>query len=122
TAMIPSDFMTLSDYEFQFAYRLRHFWFEALIGQGKAEFGTIGSNSMEFTAPESEGNFQRADEEEESYLYLGVGASLQSRHLADLFGFDRIYESFHGYLTYHTLSEQLRSEDYAGFGVRADAS
>ncbi len=122
TAMMPSEFLTLSDYEFQFAYRLRHFWFEALIGQGKAEFGTIGTNSAELGAVESEGNFQRADEEEESYLYLGVGASLQSRHLANLFGLDRIYESFHGYLTYHALSEQMRAEDYAGFGVRADAS
>lgn len=122
TAMNPSEFGTLGDYEFQFAYGLGNYWFEALIGQGKADFGTVGTNSSQTQASDSEGFFQRDEDLQESYLYLGVGASLRSFHLADLFGFSRVFETFHGYLTYHTLSEELREEDYAGFGVRADAS
>lgn len=122
SSMMPTDFGTITDYEFQFGYNLGHYWLEALIGQGSAQFGSVGSNSGAVQAAESEGNFQREDEAKESYVYLGIGASLQSRHLADLLGFNRIYETFHGYMTYHTLSEELRSEDYAGFGARADAS
>lgn len=118
----PSDFGSLSDYEFQFAYNLGTFWLESLIGQGKSQFGFVGSNSSATSETQSEGNFQRDDEVEESYLYLGLGASLRSRHLANLLGFDRVYETFSGYVTYHTLSEELRGEDYAGFGVRADAA
>lgn len=120
--LTPSDFGSLSDYEFQFAYDLGTFWLESVIGQGKSQFGFVGSNSSATGAAQSEGNFQRDDEVEESYLYLGIGASLRSRHLASLLGFDRVYETFSGYVTYHSLSEELREEDYAGFGTRADAA
>lgn len=122
SALMPSDFGTMTDYEFQFAYNLGHYWLETLIGQGSADFGTVGSNSSATGSAESEGNFQRADEISQKYLYLGVGASLRSRHLSDLLGFNRVFETMHGYLTYHTLQEELRSKDYAGFGARADTS
>lgn len=122
SALVPSDFGTITDYEFQFAYNLGHYWLETVIGQGTADFGTVGANSSATGAANSEGNFQRTDETQEKYLYLGVGASLRSRHLSDLFGFNRIFETMHGYVTYHTLQEELRSEDYAGFGARADTS
>lgn len=122
SAMMPSEFGTITDYEFQFGYNMGHYWLETVIGQGGAEFGTVGSNSSANTGSASEGNFFREDEVQENYLYLGVGSSLRSRHLANLLGFDRVYETFHGYVTYHALSEELRSEDYAGFGARADAS
>lgn len=122
SAMMPSEFGTITDYEFQFAYNMGHYWLETVIGQGGAKFGTIGSNSSSSSSSSSEGNFFRDEEVQENYLYLGVGPSLRSRHLASFFGFDRVYETFHGYLTYHALSEELRSEDYAGFGARADAS
>ena len=120
--LTPSDFASLSDYEFQFAYNLGTFWLESVIGQGKSQFGFVGTNSSATSAAQSEGNFRREDEIEESYLYLGLGASLRSRHLASLLGFDRVYETFSGYVTYHTMSEELREEDYAGFGTRADAA
>ncbi|PIP90575.1 MAG: hypothetical protein COW01_10760 [Bdellovibrionales bacterium CG12_big_fil_rev_8_21_14_0_65_38_15] len=122
SALMPSDFGTMTDYEFQFAYNLGHYWLETVIGQGTADFGTVGSNSSATSGTNSEGNFQRTDEAQEKYLYLGVGASLRSRHLSDLFGFNRVFETMHGYVTYHTLQEELRSEDYAGFGARADTS
>ena len=118
SALVPSDFGAISDYEFQFAYNIGTFWLESVIGQGKAQFGAVGSNSSSGL----EGQFIREDELEESYLYLGIGGSLQSRHLTSLFGFDRVFETFTGYVTYHTLSETLREEDYAGFGARADAA
>lgn len=122
SALSMSDFGSIGDYEFQFGYDIGNYWLEVLIGQGKAQFGAVGSNSSAAAQPESEGNFVREDEVEESYLYMGVGASLRSRHLADLLSFNRVYETFHGYVTYHTLTEELREEDYAGFGARADAS
>src|SRR5690606_15524617 len=84
----PSDFSSLSDYEFQFAYNMGTFWLESVIGQGKSQFGFVGTNSSATGAAQSEGNFQRDEEIEESYLYLGIGASLRSRHLANLLGFD----------------------------------
>tara|TARA_R110002049_G_scaffold263726_1_gene439912 strand:- start:1818 stop:2513 length:696 start_codon:yes stop_codon:yes gene_type:complete len=122
SALVPSDFGTITDYEFQFAYNMGHFWLETLIGQGTADFGTVGSNSSAVGAATSEGNFQRVDEDQQKYLYLGVGGSLRSRHLSDLLGFNNIFETMHGYVTYHTLQDELRSEDFAGFGARADTS
>lgn len=122
SGLTPSDFGTISDLEAQFGYNMGKYWLEAVIGQGKAQFGSVAENSSSRATSDSEGNFIRDDELEESYLYLGIGASLRSHHLSDLLGFDRIYESFTGYATYHTLSEELRQQDYAGFGARADAA
>src|SRR5690606_17597373 len=122
SALAPTDFGKVSDLEFQFGYDVGTFWLEAVFGQGKAQFGSVAKNSTQTSSAESEGNFNRDDELEESYLYMGIGASLKSHHLSDFFGFDRVFETFSGYLTYHTLSEELRQEDYAGFGGRADAA
>lgn len=115
-------FTEISSFDVHFSKRFDDFWVETFLSRTAATFKAISENKTSNVGAisTSEARFQRPAEAKELLLSGGVGVGYRFKMIYQFIETSDVFETITAYLVRHMLDESYRSENYNGYGVRAD--
>ncbi|MCB9062564.1 MAG: hypothetical protein H6622_13660 [Halobacteriovoraceae bacterium] len=114
------ELMILNGFELTVSRKTSNFWFEGFIQTLSAQFKAVAENPTPTGDSDSEGANPRADDDQETFLYGGIGMGYRFNLLTELFDSLKFFEHATVFMTYGMINDSLRELKYSGIGYRAD--
>ncbi|OUR96534.1 hypothetical protein A9Q84_09295 [Halobacteriovorax marinus] len=111
----PMKLAGISGFEFEYAKKFDHAWWEFYFAQTTATFSNIADDNGQFLTSTS----TEVDEQNLTTSTLGTGLSYRTSLIQTLFASDNLFETVAAYVNYNKTSTDL-GDSYSGFGMKAD--
>ena len=117
---LKSDYMGQAvGFDLEVGLKFGDIWIESSLSFSSGSFHAVSSNSTNVESRYSEGFFLRDDEVTFDAQAVGLGLSLESYLLDEMFGFSNWFESSTAYITYNIFEDSLRGQArYGGAGIK----
>ena len=115
------DFAQIQSFELGYRYRWgteSDFWITAMFKLTQGDYDALAD---ERSGSSGDALITRG-QNTQTFNTFGLGGGYRFRAFADLFSFERVFETSHAYITYSQHDDGTNSQNYSGFGLMADYS